>query len=481
MLTLTGMVVIPVCLAALAGGLRAQLAVLAMGAMLSSAAVVNLGSFGVQPGYFMALLLLGQAGAFALLRGGYALDRTVLMRLLPVAVLLLASLNALFWANAVFWDEVWVVSGRQLFDLTAAERYSFRAENLNQLSYLMLNAALALLLANRLTRLPPGVLLRTAHTAVRAAFGLATVFVAWDWLAHQFGFYVPDAFLHSNAFYAAAHNQSFGAIHRVSGPFSEPSSLAYAYGGFLFYASGCYLADRRARSLLLVLVALTALCISTSTTAYALLALWAAGMALAVPLTARRAGHRPRPGAQRAAVAALAVLAVAGAVAFTRTHGDDIRVIYEESIAGKTETGSFASRTGADRMGLDTLSTTWGLGLGLGSHRPSTLPVTLLSNVGLPGTVAFALFVGLCLHRPRRYGRWPGEPGALWPFRALTLGLLLAHCISSPNLNSLLLWLSLALNLGIAAHRMGEIADTAPASRRGVVQRRTVSQAAPGI
>ncbi len=128
-------------------------------------------------------------------------------------------------------------------------------------------------------------------------------------------------------------------------------------------------------------------------------------------------------------------------------------MIYERSIAGKTETGSYKSRTGADRMGLETFGTTWGLGMGLGSHRPSTLPVALLSNVGLPGTLAFVGFIGLCLHRPRQHGRWPGDARALWPLRAFTLGLLVGHCVSNPNINSQLLWLSLTLNLAVTVYR----------------------------
>lgn len=453
MITLTGMIWIPVCLGALLAGFRAQMVVLGASAIFGSAAVVNLGSFGVQPGYFMALLMLGIAVVLALPRGEFWLNRAVVVRTIPLAVILLANLNALFWANAVFWDDVWVVSGRQMFDLDSAERYSFRGENLNQLVYLLLNGALVLVLGDRLARLPARELLRTAHAAILAPFLLATLFVIWDWLAGRFGWYFPDAFLHSNAFYAAAHEQSFGDIPRVSGPFSEPSGLAYAYGGFLAYASARYLDDRRAGSLLLVLIAVAALAISTSTTAYALLAVWALCAIVALPLlgllgSARRG--RSGSGRNRLAVIALAVAAILGGVWVVSSSGDAIRVIYENSIEGKTETGSYKSRTGADMMGLESFSATWGIGLGLGSHRPSTLPVTLLSNTGLVGTLAFLTFVMLCLYRPKTRGSWPAR--TLWPLRAFALGLLAAHLVSSPNFNGQLLWLALILNLAISVH-----------------------------
>ena len=149
MVTLTGIVWIPLCLAALALGFRTQIMVLGASAVLSSAAVMNLASFGIQPGYFMALLILGALVAVALPQGAFWLSRAIALRAVPLAILLLASLNALFWANAVFWDDVWVVSGRQMFDLDSAERYSFRAENLNQLVYLLFNIVLVLVVSDR--------------------------------------------------------------------------------------------------------------------------------------------------------------------------------------------------------------------------------------------------------------------------------------------------------------------------------------------
>lgn len=464
MITLTGMIWIPVCLGALLAGFRAQMVVLGASAIFGSAAVVNLGSFGVQPGYFMALLVLGVVVALALPRGEFWLNRAVVVRAIPLAVILLANLNALFWANAVFWDDVWVVSGRQMFDLDSAERYSFRGENFNQLVYLLLNGALVLVLGDRLARLPARELLRTAHAAILAPFLLATLFVIWDWLAGRFGWYFPDAFLHSNAFYAAAHEQSFGDIPRVSGPFSEPSGLAYAYGGFLAYASARYLDDRRAGSLLLVLIAVAALAISTSTTAYALLAVWMLCALVALPVlalsrlsdrsgllgSARKQGSGG--GRNRLAVIALVIAAILGGIWVVSSSSDAIRLVYESSIQGKAETGSYKSRTGADMMGLESFSATWGIGLGLGSHRPSTLPVTLLSNTGLVGTLAFLVFVMLCLYRPQMRGSWPAGTRTLWPVRAFALGLLAAHLVSSPNFNGQLLWLALILNLAISIH-----------------------------
>ncbi len=58
----------------------------------------------------------------------------------------------------------------------------------------------------------------------------------------------------------------------------------------------------------------------------------------------------------------------------------------------KGDTGSFVNRMAADLYGLQLFAETYGLGLGLGSNRASSLITTLLSCVGLAGTLAFGVF-----------------------------------------------------------------------------------------
>lgn len=454
MITITGLVMMPLIGLALLGSLRNRLRVLFMCAVLSSAAVVNLGSFGVQPGYFMGTALIGLAVLAALVRGEFCMDRRVALNCVPLLVLLLAALNALFWGNAVFGDDVWVVSGRQAFNLDAAERYTFRNENVNQLVYLAFNVLLAALIANQLVRRDAREMLWLGRAGVLAAFWFATFFVAWDWLSKHYGIFFPDAFLHSNAFYAAAHSQAFGGVPRISGPFSEPSGLAYAYGGFLFHASAEFLVYRRAASFARMLIALAALTLSTSTTAYAVLGVWAVAAALwAAPLLGSALGRVPSLTIRRLAIPALAAIAVGGAAVVADRSQEEIQTVVERALVGKTETGSFATRSGAEAMGLDALVDTYGLGVGLGSHRPNSLAMTLLSNTGVVGALAFLVFVCLVLRRPPS-GQFATAAARreLWPVRALLLGFLLGHCISNPNLSNQILWLALALNLAAAAH-----------------------------
>jgi hypothetical protein len=58
----------------------------------------------------------------------------------------------------------------------------------------------------------------------------------------------------------------------------------------------------------------------------------------------------------------------------------------------KGDSGSFINRTASDLYSVHLLVETYGIGVGLGSNRTSSLVSTLLSNVGLLGTLAYALF-----------------------------------------------------------------------------------------
>lgn len=447
MVTITGLICIPLALASLAMSWRYRLALLFIMALLSDAAVANLGFFGLQPGYFMALVLAAWVVAQALLQRDLAIDRTALRCALLLMVLFAAGLLGIFLASAFFGNDVMVLSGRQMFNLDLAEHYSFRIENINQNFYLLANVAVLILLSNALVRLPKDEFFRCADTAIIVSLLFAAFFMLYDLASHSTGIPFPGSFFHSNAFYADAHDQAFGNMPRISGPFAEPSKAAYWFGGFLFYATIRYGQRRDAASLLLVMLALLCLTISTSTTAYFIILVWSP---IFLFLLARRQMYRLADGGRinryGIVVALIPVAAVGFAAHYYLSHRQDVETVYESALANKTETGSFAERTAVDKMGLSILVETYGLGIGLGSHKPNSLLVTLLSNTGIIGTAAFGLFLFSILRRRRT--RRLGDAA---PLQAFTIGLLITHAISNPNLSGQPLWLALTLNVTAVA------------------------------
>jgi hypothetical protein len=75
----------------------------------------------------------------------------------------------------------------------------------------------------------------------------------------------------------------------------------------------------------------------------------------------------------------------------------------------KGGSSSFLNRTAADLYALQLLPQTHWLGVGLGSNRASSLFTTLLSNVGIPGFLAFSVFyvrVFANLSKERSWLKW---------------------------------------------------------------------------
>jgi hypothetical protein len=113
----------------------------------------------------------------------------------------------------------------------------------------------------------------------------------------------------------------------------------------------------------------------------------------------------------------------------------------------KKQSSSFKARSGADMMALEIVLQTGGVGIGLGSHKPNNLAMTLLSNTGIVGFLVFGIFLlGLLWPRPAT------SPGLdIRPYRWMILGLLSVHMISNPNFNPIMLWISLAVIVGALA------------------------------
>jgi hypothetical protein len=111
----------------------------------------------------------------------------------------------------------------------------------------------------------------------------------------------------------------------------------------------------------------------------------------------------------------------------------------------KGDSVSFIDRTAADLYALQLLFQTHWLGVGLGSNRASSLITTLLSTVGIAGTVAFGVY---CI---RLFSKLPKE------YAWLTWGgfaLLLNMCIDGPDITSTTLWIPILLAIQFTSERM---------------------------
>ena len=104
---------------------------------------------------------------------------------------------------------------------------------------------------------------------------------------------------------------------------------------------------------------------------------------------------------------------------------------------------SYSDRSAADRYSYHLAWDTLGIGVGVGSNRASSFAATLLSTVGIAGTLLLAVVIWVLVR-----DAWPVRTvrPVVWALGAL----LIAKVISGPDLNdtSGILWMS----LGVLAH-----------------------------
>jgi hypothetical protein len=113
-------------------------------------------------------------------------------------------------------------------------------------------------------------------------------------------------------------------------------------------------------------------------------------------------------------------------------------LLFQQWVIDKPNTGSYAIRTTTDRYSLELLLRTYGLGVGVGSYRPSSLAASLLGNVGIVGTIIFMLSILQVLISVRSQRVWLG-----W---ALAAGLI-DMSLAIPDITHPILWSLIAVVL----------------------------------
>ncbi|MFC0588223.1 glycoside hydrolase [Novosphingobium aquiterrae] len=201
-------------------------------------------------------------------------------------------------------------------------------------------------------------------------------------------------------------DQSYQGFVRIRGLFPEPS--AYADFGFAFMVLNAELWYRSIRpgatgpaAFALTMI----LTFSTSSTAYAALLAYGLFFVLRAFLTPRLAP------ASRIRQFAFAVLVIAILVAAMMLIVPELPVKFMDMVNGMT-IGKSASASGRQRLfwalqGWDAFVGSYGIGIGPGSFRSSSLVTAILGSTGVIGIVSFALYLRSVL-QPRRqstYGR----------------------------------------------------------------------------
>ena len=310
-------------------------------------------------------------------------------------------------------------------EIASPSRLDYTVSHVAQIAYLLLGVGVVFFLAQR-RRLSPAL--------PAAGFGLGTGLSSLALLAQQVGLpWSADLFSNSPTLRYIDYTQQLEP--RFRGVFAEPAALsAFSIEAMAFFVSLAAQSRGRARvwsAAAGVLCGVNLIASGAGTALVGGLIVVLAAVAIVV--------YRFLAGTSRWPVWAVTV----GCATFlpflvmVPTFYSGAVEITEEKLVSD----SFAVRTGANLFSLNLAIETYGIGVGLGSHRPSSLYLMLLACVGVVG---LALFLAAVLTIVRQAWRVPAARPAAWGVVAL----LLTRLVGGPDLSEPTFWLC----LGVCAH-----------------------------
>jgi hypothetical protein len=417
----------------------------------AAAALVLGGSFGLQPAMVPGLLFIAYVVSQYALGMRYPGEGDVLLAALPLLALLFYAIVSAWLLPETFAGQILVEPQKRdplSPELFAPLQFSFG--NVTQTLYLALNVTFTIAVAIFLTR-------GSIHyERIIAAYLVGGYTVAgltlWQFANRIAGVPFPDDLLHSNPGWVVVE-QSIGSVPRVQGPFSEPAALA----GYMTGIAICCLwlsakGYRTMRPNVLLALAILSTFLSTSTTGIVTLV-------IGLPLTLAIASIGGDPAALGRIGKTVASLVLAGTITMAPVLVlkpsilDSVSTIVESTL-DKGDSQSFEERSSSDAGALATLGPTYGLGVGWGSYRSSSLIPGLLANGGIFAVVMVAwLIVRVVRLGSRGRSNAPGHPGKILVdgFTASLCVQLGTALISAPMISSLSFFLQLGCVIGVLA------------------------------
>jgi hypothetical protein len=449
-ITPIGLVLIPLSLAIFVARPKLLVPWAIVVSVFQAASVINIGgdsSIGVAPFSFVVVLIaLRFVPQYVTGRFGFVRRDPILGLFRPLMLFAFWGVASAFVSPLLFAN-VAVNTPHGGMD-TVALPLQWSVSNAAQAGYLILDCVF-LMYATWLAR---------DHREMEAnirAFRYAGIVAAavgtYQLIAHKAGLPYPKDFFNSNEAWAQLLTEKIAGTWRLSATYTEPSAAGgffAAWSSFLLFIVADPTTARRSDWLLLC-AGIAMLLLTTSSTGYVVL-----GIVLSVFVLQQvvRLVVRGKVSPRVAIVCAVIGVAALGAMAFL----PDFDRLLREVLLQKSDSISAKDRTATQWQALSIISQTSGLGVGLGSNRPSGMVFYILSNLGVPGVGLFAycLYVTLSLSRsavrPLLHCTHIGGylRGSTWAFVVTLLGL----AISGAEVTTPQLWIAWSLITGIMGH-----------------------------
>lgn len=271
-----------------------------------------------------------------------------------------------------------------------------------------------------------------------------------------------------NAGYAMLVEVEMAGFKRVVGSFSEASSYGSA-SLFLFAFTGKLWLEEAStrRAGLGAAAALTAVVASTSTTAYAGLAIVAAFEYLTYLYMLVIHRKSTRNAKLFLFLGPFVVVFIVMSGALNESVWNAVQNIYQQAFSEKLNSDSGVERSSWNYQGLQNLIETNGLGVGVGSTRTSSWPLAVLASLGIIGTVTYLAFVLMVFFaRPVGDGRTRSFQKAI---RTALITQVILASIGSPFVDlGLLFFLCAGMTMAVSEGARGTSAAPVRLVGRGV-------------
>ncbi len=370
-----------------------------------AASVLNIeGGFpiGVTPYFFVLILIatrflpLWLCGKCSFRRSDVAIAITQ-----PLLILTIWAAGSAFVLPSLFAG-VGVNTPRAGMDSPETAPLQWTMSNAAQAAYVALNAVFVIhLLWHGRAR---GYFERLIWAFVCAGLIAASI-GAYQYVAHSSGLPYPADFFNSNPGWRQHVSQELSGVWRLSATFSEPSAAGAFFAVWstllLFIAADDQGGGGWAWPLFMTGVIMVFL--TTSTTGYLT-------GALVIALFIWKEFARLFTSGRISARGLFSLLVIAGAVAAAAIFIPHLTELLTKIVWHKSQSQSSHDRATTIWEALRITSATYGMGVGLGSNRPSGMLFYIASNLGIPGLVAFTSMLwaiyrifGTALHSsPRR-------------------------------------------------------------------------------
>jgi hypothetical protein len=416
-----------------------------------AASVVNIGggfAIGVSP-YFFVVSLIAMRFAVACLEGRLSFKRGAMALDITRSLLMLAvwGVASAFVLPHLFAG-VHVDTPRLGMDPVATTPLEWSMSNAAQAGYLILNSVFLIYVMWRSTEFCYIDQLASAFVWCGA---IASAVGAYQLAAHVLGFPFPAEIFNSNAGWQQLVSQKVAGAWRVSATFNEPSSAGIFFAAWTTYLLFLTMDRRSATGVLWVLFwcGIVMLILTTSTTGYI------TAFILIALLISRELSTLTIKGYINEKLL-LTFAAIATALCAATLLIPNFHQLLSEILWYKSQSHSGRERHSTILVALDVAAQTFGLGVGLGSNRPSGMLFYILSNVGLPGSV---LIIGLISATRRMFVSAMGAADTSSKIQAYTRSAAwalamycVAMCISGADISSPHLWILWSLVLGFARY-----------------------------